>query len=69
MIMKILRFNGYGVNSQDKYIALNRILHFEAINYNGNHGTCIVLDSQDEICVGHFPEDVKKILEQCNETP
>jgi hypothetical protein len=56
-------FVGYGVGSHNTTIVLERITHWWLIDYNGNYGTEIALDTGKSVRVGHFPSDVEKIVQ------
>lgn len=61
--MRLVTFPGYGVNSVEVTIVCERILCWSGINYNGNHGTEIQLDSGKSVRVSAFPSDVKRAIE------
>ncbi len=65
--MNITTFKGYGVNARDVTVVLDRVTHFYSIEYNGNHGTCIVLDTNKEVLVEDWPSSVKMVLDQAKE--
>ena len=56
----ILRFKAYGVHGGDVSILSNRITHWERIDYNGNVGTRIYLDTGVEVLVSDYPTEVEK---------
>jgi hypothetical protein len=55
-------FRGYGVNSTDVTVILERITHWFAIDYNGRPGTEIELDTGKAVRVGHYTSDVEKAV-------
>jgi hypothetical protein len=55
-----ITFKRYNPGAEDKTIIAERILYWEQISYNGNYGTCIILDNGKEIHVGEWPTDVEK---------
>jgi len=55
-------FKGYGVNSSEVTVILERITHWVEIDYNGRTGTEIELDTGKFVRVGHYPDDVKKAV-------
>ena len=56
----ILTFKLYGVHGGDVSIISNRITHWERIDYNGNTGTRIYLDTGKEVFVSEYPTEVEK---------
>ena len=54
-------YNGYG---RDVVVIAERITHFYPVDYNGNRGTCIVLDTGKEITVEDSPGVVRMAIEQ-----
>lgn len=57
-----ITFRGYGVQSPEVTVAASRVTHFHYINYNGNAGTAIQLDTGKEVLVSDWPSDVEKAL-------
>lgn len=55
-------FPGYGVNSQYVTIILERITHWWLIDYNGNCGTEIQLDTGKSVRVTLYPREVERIV-------
>ena len=55
-------FRGYGVNATHVTIILERITHWWPIDYNGNHGTEIELDTGKSVRVGHYDSAVGEIV-------
>lgn len=55
-------FRGYGVNSSDVTVILERITHWFQIDYNGNPGTEIELDTGKSVRIGHYTSDVEKAV-------
>jgi len=55
-------FNGYGVNAPAVTVILERITHWWSIDYNGNHGTEIQLDTGKTVRIGHYTSDVEKAV-------
>ncbi|PHM22547.1 hypothetical protein [Xenorhabdus ehlersii] len=66
--MTIYDFPPYGVSSQmyPITVVLARITHFHSIDYNGNRGTAIFLDTGGEVRTSMRSWDVGKLL---RETP
>mgnify|MGYP000552966755 CR=1 FL=1 len=62
--MTVMTFKGYGVNAREISIVAEHIVSFWPIDYNGNHGTCILLSNDKEINIGDWPSTVKMRLEQ-----
>ena len=61
--MTPISFKRYNPGSVDPTIIAERITHWYQVDYNGNYGTCIVLDTGKECTVGEWPSEVeKKIL-------
>lgn len=48
---KIIVCPGYGVGSAEVQIMVDRITHWHSIDYNGNHGTEIYLDTGKSVRV------------------
>jgi hypothetical protein len=65
--MTPITFKGYGVGSRGVTLIAERITHFYPIDYNGNHGTCIVLDTGKELNVGDWCDDVAKTIDLITE--
>ena len=61
-------FKGYGVNSSDVTVILERITHWHSIDYNGNYGTQIFLDTGKSLCVGEYHSTVEKAVRSAAET-
>lgn len=59
-------FHGYGVNSASVTVILERITHWWAIDYNGNPGTEIELDTGKSVRIGHYTSDVEKAVRAVN---
>jgi hypothetical protein len=55
-------FKGYGVNSADVTVILERITHYYPVEYNGKHGTCIVLETDKEVMVDEWPETITQAI-------
>lgn len=60
--MTIVKFRGYG-RSEDKYVNIDKIVMFDHINLNGEHGTELQMDDGSSIRVGHWPETVQQMIE------
>jgi hypothetical protein len=58
--MSMVTFRGYGPGSREITVMVERITHWCLIDYNGNYGTRIVLDTNKELNVGEWPDDVEK---------
>ena len=56
----IVTFKRYSPGAEDKTIVAARITHWEQIDYNGNYGTRIHLDTGKEVHVGDWPHEVEK---------
>ena len=61
--MKTVDFNGYSVGSPRVTIAVDRITHWWQIDYNGQYGTEIELDTGKTVRVRAWPHDVQKAVE------
>lgn len=62
--MTPVRFKRYNPGAVDPTIIAERITHWYRVDYNGNYGTCIVLDTGKECTVREEPTEVeRKILE------
>lgn len=57
--MTPVKFNRYNPGAADKIVIVERILYWEQIDYNGNYGTKIYLDTGLEIHVGEWPTEVE----------
>ncbi|RLM23673.1 hypothetical protein BIY29_10255 [Brenneria alni] len=62
--MKFYQFPPYGVNGSAVSVCLERITHYYRINYNGNSGTVLVLDTGKEVSTSMREGDVRKLLEE-----
>lgn len=60
--MTPIKFMRYRPAAPDTTIIAERISHWYQVDYNGNYGTCIVLDTGAEITVGEWPQDVEKMV-------
>lgn len=58
--MTPITFKRYRVNGIEPTIIAERITYWYLINYNGEYGTCLVLDTGAEINVGEWPQDVDR---------
>ncbi|NDI85044.1 hypothetical protein [Undibacterium crateris] len=45
------------------YVLAERILSWHLIDYNGRHGTCIVLDNGKEMNCGNWPREIAAAIE------
>ena len=64
--MNPITFTSYSGFGREVVIIAERIVSFHPIDYNGNRGTCICLDTGKEICVSESPGQVRMALEQTN---
>ncbi len=64
--MTFVQFKGYG-RSNEKFVNIERIISFEQISSNGDHGTEIKMDDGTAIRVGHWPIDVSKMITFANQ--
>ncbi len=55
----IIKFPGYGVNASDLHIMSERITYFYRVEFNGRHGTRIVLDTGAELTTELMPYEVE----------
>ncbi|PHM60664.1 hypothetical protein Xsto_03775 [Xenorhabdus stockiae] len=62
--MNTYDFPPYGISSRmyPTTVVLERITHFQPIDYNGNSGTAIFLDTGVEVCTSMCSRDVGKLL-------
>lgn len=60
--MSPIKFRGYGVRADDVTIIAERITHWHSIEYNGQHGTEIYLDTGKSVRVEGFPYQVEKAV-------
>ncbi|KLU14805.1 MULTISPECIES: hypothetical protein [Xenorhabdus] len=62
--METYDFPPYGVSSRmyPTTVVLERITHFQPIDYNGNSGTAIFLDTGVEVYTSMSSWDVRKLL-------
>lgn len=60
--MTPLTFKGYGVGAPSVTLIAERITSWFPIDYNGNHGTEIQLDTGASYRVAHFPYEVEKMV-------
>ena len=66
--MSAVFFNRYNPGAEDKYVMVDRIVHWERIDYNGVYGTKLFLDTGKELHVGEWPEDVAKKIASAKAT-
>ncbi|TNI12713.1 hypothetical protein [Aeromonas veronii] len=64
--MAVLSFKSYGFSAEPIYVMSERITHFYGVNYNGNPGTMLVLDTGNEVTVGEWSLDVKRKLDEAH---
>lgn len=57
--MTPIQFKRYNPGGSDPTIVAERITHWEQVDYNGNYGTRIYLDTGKEVTVGEWPYDVE----------
>ncbi|CAN5435358.1 hypothetical protein BH10PSE18_BH10PSE18_18670 [soil metagenome] len=62
-----ITFKGYGVGSSEVTIAVARVTHLHRIDYNGNGGTAIYLDTGKVVNVEEYESDVRRKLEAAAE--
>lgn len=60
--MRFVTFQGYRSYGVDVTVVAERVTHFFLIDFNGNYGTEIVLDTSKSVRVEGFPSDVEKKL-------
>jgi uncharacterized protein YegP (UPF0339 family) len=60
--MNIRTFKGYGVQSPDITIVLERVTYWYAIDYNGNYGTELHLDNGESIRIGEYHHTVEEAI-------
>lgn len=60
--MTPITFKRYNPGGSDPTVIVERITHWEQIDYNGNYGTRIYLDTGKELNVGEWPRDVENKL-------
>ena len=62
--MTPVTFTRYNPGAVDPTVDVERITHWYLVDYNGNYGTVLVLDTGKELTVGGLPQDIeKKIME------
>jgi hypothetical protein len=59
-----LTFRGYGVGSSDVDIDVERVTHFYSIDYNGNLGVELALDTGKVVRVDGYRSDVAKKINE-----
>ena len=57
-----VQFRGYGVNGSEVTIVAERVTHWSYVDYNGNLGTLIYLDTGKEVLVDDMPSMVERKL-------
>lgn len=64
--MRTFDFPPYGATGYycPTTIALDRVTHFYPIDYNGNHGTVLVLDTGKEVRTDMSHYEVKKLFDE-----
>lgn len=60
--MTPIQFKRYSVNQTEPTVIAERITHWYQIDYNGNYGTEIVLDTGATIRVGNWPHEVEAAI-------
>ncbi len=60
---RVITFRGYGVGAGEIFIIVDRITHFESVQYNGISGVRIELDTGKTVTVDSYCHDVKKQIE------
>ena len=60
--MTPVSFIEYGVRGTKVTIIAERVTHWHQIDYNGNYGTAVYLDTGEEIRLRAWPEEVEKAL-------
>lgn len=63
--MPFAEFKGYG-RSDRQFINTDRVISFQQLDYPANCGTEIRMDDGSKIKVGHWPEQVKEIIDTAN---
>lgn len=58
--MTILTFRGYGVQACEVTIVLERVTHWESINYNGVSGVRLYLDTGKEVSIDGYTFEFEK---------
>lgn len=58
--MTPLQFKGYRPGSLGTTIIAERITHWQRVDYNGNLGTVVYLDTGKEVIVGDYLHEVEK---------
>lgn len=67
--MTFVTFKRYRPTAVDPTINVERITHWYQVDYNGNYGTTLVLDTGVEITVGEWPREVEaKVLKAMGAT-
>lgn len=61
--MAVISFQSYGYSPEPIRVMSERITHFYGVDYNGNSGTVIVLDTGKEITVGEWSGEVQRKIE------
>lgn len=67
--MTPIKFKRYGVNQAEPTVIAERISHWHQIDYNGNYGTEIVLDTGATIRVGNWTNEVEDALRKALASP
>lgn len=60
--MTPITFNGYGIGAGNQTIIMERITNWFLIDFNGNRGTEIILDTGKSVRVGVYPSDVENAI-------
>lgn len=58
--MTPITFKRYSPSGSDPTIVAERITHWYQVDYNGNYGTCVILDTGKEVNVGDWPQEVEQ---------
>ena len=62
--MTPITFTAYSGFGREVVIIAERIVSFYPVDYNGNHGTCIILDTGKEVTVTDSVGAVRMAVEQ-----
>ena len=67
--MTPITFTAYSGFGSKVVVIAERITHFYRVDYNGNSGTCIVLDTGKEVTVSESDYVVREAVEKAQSPP
>lgn len=62
----VLELPGYSVNDSEHFVPVDQIVHFSAIDFNGLHGTEVLLSNGARVRTECWPQDLAKAIAASN---